>query len=82
MLHYHTDHSQAAHKKYLKLVSELKPDLAQYAEKREEVIQQAIRNGEDPSDINAIANSLDYGALDDKPSKEAIDRLVQDTKKQ
>ncbi|KAI7858180.1 SYF2 splicing factor-domain-containing protein [Circinella umbellata] len=77
-----TDHAQAAHKKYLKLVSELKPDFAQYAEKKEEVIQQAIRNGEDPSDINAIANSLDYGALDDKPSKEAIDRLVQDTKKQ
>ncbi|KAI9257334.1 SYF2 splicing factor-domain-containing protein [Phascolomyces articulosus] len=77
-----TDHAQAAHKKYLKLVSELKPDLGQYAEKKEEAIERAIRNGEDPSDINAVANSLDYGALDDKPSKEAIDRLVHDTKKQ
>ncbi|KAI9485053.1 SYF2 splicing factor-domain-containing protein [Zychaea mexicana] len=77
-----TDHAQAAHKKYLKLISELKPDMAQYHEKKLEAIERAIRNGEDPSDIGAVANNLDYGALDDKPSKEAVDRLVQDTKKQ
>ncbi|KAI8147592.1 SYF2 splicing factor-domain-containing protein [Fennellomyces sp. T-0311] len=77
-----TDHAQAAHKKYVKLISEFKPDMAQYAEKKMESIERAIRNGEDPSDINAVANNLDYGTFDDKPSKEAVDRLVQDVKKQ
>lgn len=77
-----TDHTQAAHKKYTKLVSDLKPDMTAYHEKKMEAIEKAIRNGEDPDDIRALANDLDYAAVDDKPSKEAVDRLVQDTKKQ
>ncbi|CDS04981.1 hypothetical protein LRAMOSA07511 [Lichtheimia ramosa] len=77
-----TDYNQLAHKKYQKLISELKPDLGQYAEKKLESIERAIRNGEDPSNIDAIANNVDYGSLDDKPSKEAIDRLVQGVKRE
>lgn len=76
------DYNQLAHKKYQKLISELKPDLGQYAEKKLESIERAIRNGEDPSNIDAIANNVDYGSLDDKPSKEAIDRLVQGVKRE
>ncbi|CAO3597138.1 unnamed protein product [Absidia cylindrospora] len=77
-----TDHTQAAHKKYTKLVSELKPDMTAYNERKLEAIEKAIRNGEDPEDIRALSNDLDYAAVDDKPSKDAVDRLVQDTKKQ
>lgn len=77
-----TDHSQAAHKKYIRLMSEFKPDMGAYTEKRMLDIERAIRNGEDPSDISAMANSLDYARLDDKPSKEAVDRLAEETKKQ
>lgn len=76
------DYNQLAHKKYQKLISELKPDLGQYAEKKLESIERAIRNGEDPSNIDAIANNVDYGSLDDKPSKEAIDKLVQGVKRE
>ncbi|KAI8338178.1 SYF2 splicing factor-domain-containing protein [Chlamydoabsidia padenii] len=77
-----TDHTQAAHKKYTKLVSELKPDMTTYNEKKLEAIAKAIRNGEDPDDIRTLANDLDYADVDNKPSKEAVDRLVQETKKQ
>lgn len=80
--HGFTDHSQAAHKKYIRLMSEFKPDMGAYTEKRMLDIERAIRNGEDPSDISAMANSLDYARLDDKPSKEAVDRLAEETKKQ
>lgn len=76
------DHSQAAHKKYIRLMSEFKPDMSAYSEKKLADIERAIRNGEDPSDISAMANSLDYARLDDKPSKEAVDRLAAETKKQ
>ncbi|CAO3618371.1 unnamed protein product [Mucor hiemalis] len=77
-----TDHSQAAHKKYIRLMSEFKPDMSAYSEKKLADIERAIRNGEDPSDISAMANSLDYARLNDKPSKEAVDRLAAETKKQ
>ncbi|KAI8099654.1 SYF2 splicing factor-domain-containing protein [Halteromyces radiatus] len=80
--HGFTDHTQAAHKKYVKLVSELKPDMTAYNEKKLQAIEKAIRNGEDPDDVRALANDLDYAAVDDKPSKDAVDRLVQDVKKQ
>lgn len=76
------DHSQAAHKKYTRLMSEFKPDMSAYSDMKLADIERAIRNGEDPSDISAMANSLDYARLDDKPSKEAVDRLAAETKKQ
>lgn len=63
-------------------MSEFKPDMGAYSEKKLADIERAIRNGEDPSDISAMANSLDYARLDDKPSKEAVDRLAAETKKQ
>lgn len=63
-------------------MSEFKPDMGAYNEKKLETIERAIRNGEDPSDVVAMANSLDYANIDDKPSKEAIDRLAAETKKQ
>ncbi|EIE80090.1 hypothetical protein G6F57_006823 [Rhizopus arrhizus] len=77
-----TDYTQLAHKKYLRLMSDFKPDMNSYNEKKLESIERAIRNGEDPSDVIAMANSLDYASVDDKPSKEAIDRLAAETKKQ
>ncbi|CAO3674588.1 unnamed protein product [Rhizopus microsporus] len=77
-----TDYTQLAHKKYVRLMSEFKPDLSTYKEKQLEVIERAIRNGEDPSDVVAMANSLDYASVNDKPSKEAIERLAAETKKQ
>lgn len=79
---FYIDHSQAAHKKYIRLMSEFKPDMSAYSDKKLADIERAIRNGEDPSDISAMANSLDYARLDDKPSKEAVDRLAAETKKQ
>lgn len=63
-------------------MSDFKPDMNSYNEKKLESIERAIRNGEDPSDVIAMANSLDYASVDDKPSKEAIDRLAAETKKQ
>lgn len=63
-------------------MSDFKPDMSAYSEKKLADIERAIRNGEDPSDISAMANSLDYARLDDKPSKEAVDRLAAETKKQ
>ncbi|KAI9013795.1 SYF2 splicing factor-domain-containing protein [Phycomyces nitens] len=77
-----TDHTQAAHKKYIKLMSDFKPDMNSYAEKKLEAIERAIRNGEDPSDFASAANNLEYASVTDKTSKEAIDRLAEDTKKQ
>ncbi|RCH91501.1 hypothetical protein CU097_012784 [Rhizopus azygosporus] len=77
-----TDYTQLAHKKYVRLMSEFKPDLSTYKEKQLEVIERAIRNGEDPSDVVAMANSLDYASVNDKPSKEAIEKLAAETKKQ
>lgn len=63
-------------------MSEFKPDMSAYSEKKLADIERAIRNGEDPSDISAMANSLDYARLDDKPSEEAVNRLAAETKKQ
>ncbi|KAI8990157.1 SYF2 splicing factor-domain-containing protein, partial [Pilobolus umbonatus] len=77
-----TDHTQAAHKKYLRLMSDFKPDMNAYTEKKLQSIEKAILNGEDPSDISIMANSLDYATIDDKPSKAAIDRLAAETTKQ
>jgi hypothetical protein len=76
------DYTQLAHKKYVRLMSEFKPDLSTYKEKQLEIIERAIRNGEDPSDVVAMANSLDYASVNDKPSKEAIEKLAAETKKQ
>ncbi|KAI7897511.1 SYF2 splicing factor-domain-containing protein [Cokeromyces recurvatus] len=76
------DHTQAAHKKYINLMSDFKPDMNAYNEKKLQTIERAIRNGEDPSDVVVMANSLDYASLDDKPSKQAINKLAEETKKQ
>ncbi|CAO3626485.1 unnamed protein product [Cunninghamella blakesleeana] len=76
-----TDHTQAAHKKYVKLISELKPDMQAYNEKKLESMEKAIRNGEEMSS-SALINDIEYASIDNKPSKEAIDRLSGDIKKQ
>ncbi|CAO3685487.1 unnamed protein product [Rhizopus stolonifer] len=41
-----TDYTQLAHKKYVRLMSEFKPDMGAYNEKKLETIERAIRNGE------------------------------------
>ncbi|KAI7867425.1 SYF2 splicing factor-domain-containing protein [Spinellus fusiger] len=76
------DHTQAANKKYVKLMSDFKPDMNAYAEKKLLSIEQAIRNGEDPSDFSSAANNLEYASLNDKPSKEALERLSLEIKRQ
>ncbi|KAI8574982.1 hypothetical protein K450DRAFT_263890 [Umbelopsis ramanniana AG] len=79
------DYTQAAHKKYKKLIAELKPDMAAYYEKKAEAFERALRNGEDLSEdsfFNRDANNLDYATIDTQPQKEAIDRLVADVDKQ
>ncbi|KAI8988296.1 SYF2 splicing factor-domain-containing protein [Mycotypha africana] len=76
------DHTQAAHKKYVRLMSDFKPDMRTYNQKILGSIERAIRNGEDPSDVTVVANSIDYASIDDKPSQDAIDRLALETKKQ
>lgn len=79
------DYTQAAHKKYKKLIAELKPDMAAYYEKKAEAFERALRNGEDISEssfFNRDANNLDYATIDTQPRKEAVDRLVEDVGKQ
>ncbi|TPX68885.1 hypothetical protein SpCBS45565_g02784 [Spizellomyces sp. 'palustris'] len=73
-----TDYAQAQAKKYDKLVRELKPNLIEYAEQRAAVV--ATEGGE--SSFYRDADSLAYANPDGKPSREAVERLVQDLQKQ
>ncbi|KAI9203513.1 SYF2 splicing factor-domain-containing protein [Polychytrium aggregatum] len=74
-----TDYHQIAAKKYNKMISELKPNLQLYNEKKASS-SQAAEDGEDG--FFRDANSLAYASADSKPTPEAVDRLVRDVKKQ
>ncbi|KAI8055887.1 SYF2 splicing factor-domain-containing protein [Syncephalis plumigaleata] len=79
-----TDYNQMAQKKYNKMIKELKPDISGY---QEQMLRTAlskdgthvIRSAEE---CYLDANSLDYASVDNKPSEEAINRLVADVNKQ
>jgi pre-mRNA-splicing factor SYF2 len=66
-----TDFTQIGAKKYQKMIKEFKPDLKLYN------IQKTTVN-----DFYRDQNSLEYGSSSQKPTKEAMDRLVQELDKQ
>jgi pre-mRNA-splicing factor SYF2 len=79
----HLDYTQTAEKAYRKNINSFKPDLKEYQKARDDALQ---RTGSE--EVIAVdkdrrfytdANSL--GITDHKPTKEAMDRLVEDTKK-
>jgi pre-mRNA-splicing factor SYF2 len=84
----HLDYTQTAEKAYRKNISSFKPDLKEYQKAREDALakgQLQQIGGEEMIAVDqdrrfyADANSL--GITDHKPSKEALDRLVEETKK-
>ncbi|ORY08318.1 SYF2-domain-containing protein [Basidiobolus meristosporus CBS 931.73] len=70
-----TDYNQVAHKKYKKLINELKPDLNAYNEQK----LMASTSG-DAEEFYQDANSLSF--VENKPDQESVDRLVSDVQKQ
>jgi len=82
-----SDYTQAAEKMYMKDVKGFKPDLEAYKKAKEEALakgQVVLQNGEmvavdEDRRFYADANSL--GLHEHKPSREALDRLVEETKK-
>jgi pre-mRNA-splicing factor SYF2 len=82
------DYTQTAEKAYRKNINGFKPDLEGYKRMREETLAkgqvlqtssgQLVAVDQDKR-FYADANSL--GITDHKPSKEALDRLVEETKK-
>ncbi|KAK9767524.1 Pre-mRNA-splicing factor SYF2 [Basidiobolus ranarum] len=70
-----TDYNQVAHKKYKKLINELKPNLAAYNEQK----AMASTSG-DMEEFYQDANSLSF--IENKPDRESVDRLVTDVQKQ
>ncbi|KAI9597261.1 SYF2 splicing factor-domain-containing protein [Syncephalis fuscata] len=79
-----TDHNQMAVKKYNKIIKELKPDMAGYHEQmlRSALSKDGTHVVRSAEECYLDANSLDYANVDNKPSNEAIDRLVADVNKQ
>lgn len=74
-----TDYNQVAHKKYKKLVNEIKPNLSAYNEARH-AIETMEGSGEAGSKefselLYRDANSLSYGGEGSKVSKDAAERL-------
>lgn len=74
-----TDYAQVHAKKYNKLIRELKPNLHEYAEQR--AAHTTLNEGPDNA-FYRDADSLAYANPDDKPSREAVEKLVEDLKKQ
>ena len=82
------DYTQVAEKSYHKNLKGFKPDLQGYKKAKEEALAkgQVIQTGsgelvavDEDRRFYADANSL--GLTDHKPSKESVDRLVEETKK-
>jgi len=82
------DYTQSAEKTYKLNLKGLKPDLEAYQKAKEEALSQGQLVETENGDVIAVdedrrffadANSL--GITDHKPSKEAIDRLAEGTKK-
>ncbi|CAG8492907.1 6949_t:CDS:2 [Acaulospora morrowiae] len=86
-----TDYNQVAHKKYKRMINDFTPDLASYNAKKETARASASLVTTEDGEVVPIdaessfyrdANSLQYASVDDQPSREAIDRLVNDVEKQ
>ena len=82
------DYTQHAEKAYGKNIQGLKPDLEAYQKAKEEALSKGQLVTTEDGEIIAVdedrifyadANSL--GITDHKPSKQALDRLVEETKK-
>jgi pre-mRNA-splicing factor SYF2 len=81
------DYTQTAEKAYRKNINTFRPDLTEYQKAKEDALAkgQLIQTGDEVTAVDedrrfyADANSL--GITNHKPSKEALDRLVEDTKK-
>ncbi|KAJ3129891.1 hypothetical protein HK098_007645 [Nowakowskiella sp. JEL0407] len=74
-----TDYGQVAEKKYWKLTKEMKPNIQHYNSQKSKVEgNESAANNEFYRD----ANSLAYARPDDKPSKEVLDKVVNDLEAQ
>ncbi|OZJ03521.1 hypothetical protein BZG36_03426 [Bifiguratus adelaidae] len=76
-----TDYNQLAHRKYERLTREMKPDIQTYNEMKK-FIESGAAGSEALESWKAGVNALGIVDPSDKPPAEAIDRLVNDTKKQ
>ncbi|KAG5463656.1 MAG: hypothetical protein BJ554DRAFT_5668 [Olpidium bornovanus] len=74
------DYNQVAHKKYKKLVGELKPNITAYNEAKAAIEELESSGAPGSAELSELlyrdANSLSYGG-EDKVSKEAAERLSQ-----
>ncbi|CAG8558020.1 8240_t:CDS:1 [Ambispora leptoticha] len=87
-----TDYNQVAQKKYERLINEFKPNLTAYKEQKAAALASAsLVTTEDGKNVASVdvegnffrdANSLSYATVDQTPSREAVDRVVQDVHKQ
>src|SRR6202035_1717505 len=84
----HLDYTQTAEKAYRTDINSFKPDLKEYHKAREDALQKGELQEIESEEVVAVdkdrrfyadANSL--GITDHKPSKEALDRLVEETKR-
>jgi pre-mRNA-splicing factor SYF2 len=82
------DYTQTAEKAYRKNINSFKPDLKEYQKAREDALAKGGLQETESEEVVAVdkdrrfyadANSL--GITDHKPSKEALDRLVEETKR-
>lgn len=75
-----TDYGQLAHRKYEKLVDDLKPDLTTYNEHKAAIM--ASHSGAEMDVFYGDANAIEFVGASAPPSKQAVDRLVADVNKQ
>ncbi|KAG4304557.1 hypothetical protein PORY_001950 [Pneumocystis oryctolagi] len=81
------DYTQAAQYSYEKLIRKFKPDLEAYEKERAEALGNKESSAKDTSEVTSTYESFYrdmnfLGFADSKPSKKAIDRLVEDLNKQ
>ncbi|RIB05327.1 SYF2 splicing factor-domain-containing protein [Gigaspora rosea] len=86
-----TDYNQVARKKYKRMINDFTPDLNAYNEKKAKAMALASVVTTEDGEVISIdsesrfyrdANSLQYASVDDVPSREAVDRMVEDLNKQ
>ncbi|CAJ0835930.1 13444_t:CDS:2 [Entrophospora sp. SA101] len=86
-----TDYNQVAQKKYKRMINEFTPDITGYNEKKALAMASASQITTADGEVVVVdadssffrdANSLQYASLDTSPSREAVDKVVNDVKKQ
>lgn len=80
-----TDYTQTARKIYKKQIRELKPDLETYATDKAKLVRDGTIVETEDGELIAVdrdgefyANADSLGFVDNKPNKQAVDRLVGD----